>query len=366
MKPFFIITLFSVLFLVNSLRNRRNKNKSKLSITVRGEFEEIQINGNKIKATPSENNGESFVQEELILFPGDIISIHAKAGYGKKGGITGYLEYIDEFNKITKINTNKEKWICDQTYPGEEKRLGSASEVWIWGPKYESNTNCKIQIPCLDEKPSTSSTEPPQKIVPSPENQVASEIGKQNNPTISRVNPNGPVKSNNTPINRIEKTEISEDKPKIPSDKTSNNLLEPNNKPEIPSDSKEQPSRVPNPKKRQSLHEIKPRKTLPTSISSLKDDPDKAIMEKRMNKMWICDKEYKIAFQEVKKNYISCLTKDNKRCAVFDSIELCKEEIKNPNIRMTPIMCGTHEKDKVPCENARKYIESHKNAKLKK
>ena len=132
MKPYIILTLFSLLFLVNSLRSRRNKNKSTLNLVARGTIEDVLINGNKITVSLPQNNGETILQTQLILFPGDIISIKAKTGYGQKGGISGYLEYVDEFNKITKIITNKEKWICEQTYPGEEKKLDSSPEVWIW------------------------------------------------------------------------------------------------------------------------------------------------------------------------------------------------------------------------------------------
>ena len=352
MKPFIILTLFSLLFLVNSLRSRRNKNKSKLSIIARGEIEEVQINGNTISVTPTQNNGESILQTELILFPGDIISIQAKTGYGQKGGISGYLEYVDEYNKITKIITNKEKWICDQTYPGEESKQGSNTEVWIWGPKYESSTNCKIQIPCLDEKPQTTSKEPSQQNVLSPVNPVVPEIRKKMEPDPSPVNPNVPT----APSNGKEKTETLDDKTKISSD--SNNLIEKNNKPSEP---KKQPSLIPNPQNRHSPDKITPGRNLPTLNDRIKNEPNKVLMKQRMDKIWYCDNKYKIAFQEEKKNFITCLTKDQKRCVVFDSVEACREEVKNPTIRMTAKMCSTGKgPDQKACEKAAEYIKSLK------
>ena len=47
-----------------------------------------------------------------MLFPGDIISIKVKAGDGMKGGILGYISYVDEDKKTTKVTTNKEQWVC--------------------------------------------------------------------------------------------------------------------------------------------------------------------------------------------------------------------------------------------------------------
>ena len=46
----------------------------------RGTIEDVLINGNKITVSLPQNNGETILQTQLILFPGDIISIKAKAG----------------------------------------------------------------------------------------------------------------------------------------------------------------------------------------------------------------------------------------------------------------------------------------------
>ena len=40
-------------------------------------------------------------QFNLMLFPGDIISIKAKTGEGLKGGILGYINYTKHNNLIT-------------------------------------------------------------------------------------------------------------------------------------------------------------------------------------------------------------------------------------------------------------------------
>ena len=153
MKPFIILILLSLLLLTNSLENTRNKNKSKVSFVVRGEIESMLINGNRVKIAPTKVNGEQIVNLDLFLFPSDIITVNAKAGYGQKGGIYGYIDYIDENNKLTKIQTSKEKWLCDKSKPGEEEKVGTNEQaVWIWGAKYPTVTKCKVQIPCLNGK----------------------------------------------------------------------------------------------------------------------------------------------------------------------------------------------------------------------
>ena len=95
-----------------------------------------------------------------MLFPGDIISIKVKAGDGMKGGILWYITYVDEDKKTTKLTTNKEQWVCDKAVPGEEKKTDSSlikeeGAQWIWGPTYQQETVCEVQIPCKGKKATT-------------------------------------------------------------------------------------------------------------------------------------------------------------------------------------------------------------------
>ena len=364
MKPYIILTLFSLLFLVNSLRSRRNKNKSTLNLVARGTIEDVLINGNKITVSLPQNNGETILQTQLILFPGDIISIKAKAGYGQKGGISGYLEYVDEFNKITKIITNKEKWICEQTYPGEEKKLDSSPEVWIWGPKYEANTECKVQIPCLEEKPQSPSTnqnvlapETPGTPTPTVNEKEKESIVK---PTpvpgpqpqnISPKNPSNP--GNNQPSQTLEEkiTSTSEEKKKP-------TLLDQiTDKPEQKDLSKkEEKKNISNPIQ----YPAKKRKKEKTDTLSQKDKkysevPPNVGLEllndkiqdasfRRMHKNWKCVKTPNgiLAFENQDVT-LQCLSSEVKQCYIFKSMNECNKKISNTKLSFMMVPCSSDE-----------------------
>ena len=153
-----IISLCALIILAesiicNSVEEKRNTNLSQMYITARGDIQEIKINKNKIAINGNLKKQGEMSQFNLMLFPGDIISIKAKTGEGLKGGILGYINYVDEDKKTIKLPTNKEQWICDKAIPGEEKKKNSAlikeeGAQWIWGATYQQETICKVQIPC--------------------------------------------------------------------------------------------------------------------------------------------------------------------------------------------------------------------------
>lgn len=203
MKPFIILILLSLLLLTNSLESTRNKNKSIVSFVVRGEIESMLINGNRVKIAPTEVNGEQVVNLDLFLFPSDIITVNAKAGYGQKGGIYGYIDYIDENNKLTKIQTSKEKWLCDKSKPGEEEKVGTNEQgVWIWGAKYPTVTKCKVQIPCLNGK-----NEPIQATPVPTTSQPITQEEKETSKSLKESTPSNPAPPANNQESAVQTTE---------------------------------------------------------------------------------------------------------------------------------------------------------------
>lgn len=362
MKPYIILTLLSLLFLVNSLRSRRNKNKSTLNLVARGNIEEVLINGNTITVSLPQNNGETILQSQLILFPGDIISIKAKAGYGQKGGISGYLEYVDEFNKITKIITNKEKWICDQTYPGEEKKMDSSPEVWIWGPKYEANTECKVQIPCLEEKPQAPSTNQNVLVPETPGTPTPTVNEKENEsivkPTpaqgpqpqnISPKNPSNP--GNNQPSQTLEEkiTSTSEEKKKPT---LLDQIIDRPEQKDLPK--KEEKKNISNPIQYPSKKKKKEKTTTPsqkdkkyseipsnTGLKLLNDKIQDASF-RRMNRNWKCVKTPNgiLAFENQDVT-LQCLSSKVEKCYKFNSMNECNKEISNTKESFMMLPCSS-------------------------
>lgn len=160
---FCILAVLAVNTVCNAVEEKRNTNLSQMYITARGDIQEIKINKNKIAINGILKKQGEVSQFNLMLFPGDIISIKAKTGEGLKGGILGYINYVDEDKKTTKLTTNKENWICDRAVPGEEKKKDSAlikeeGAQWIWGATYQQETICKVQIPCRGGSEVTSQT----------------------------------------------------------------------------------------------------------------------------------------------------------------------------------------------------------------
>ena len=155
-----VLALITVGVMCNAVEEKRNQNMSQMYITARGDIQEIRINTNEIATNGNlKQQGEVSVLD-LMLFPGDIISIKVKAGDGMKGGLLGYISYVDEDKKTTKLTTNKEQWVCDKAVPGEEKNTDSTlikeeGAQWIWGPTYQQETVCKVQIPCKGKKATT-------------------------------------------------------------------------------------------------------------------------------------------------------------------------------------------------------------------
>ena len=356
MKPYIILTLFSLLFLVNSLRSRRNKNKSTLNLVARGTIEDVLINGNKITVSLPQNNGETILQTQLILFPGDIISIKAKTGYGQKGGISGYLEYVDEYNKITKIITNKEKWICEQTYPGEEKKLDSSPEVWIWGPKYEANTECKVQIPCLEEKPQTPSTNqnvlvPETPSMPTPTvNEKEKESIVKPLPTFApgplpqNISPkNPPNPGNNQPFQTLEEkiTSTSEEKKKP-------TLLDQIiDKPEQKDQQKkEEKKNISNPKTETTntlSQKDKKYSEIPSNTGlKMLNDKIQDVLFRRMDRNWKCVKTPKgiLAFENQDVT-LQCLSSKVGQCYKFNSMKECNKKISKTIYSFMMIPCSS-------------------------
>lgn len=93
-----------------------------------------------------------------MLFPGDIISIKVKAGDGMKGGILGYITYVDEDKKTTKLTTNKEQWVCDKAVPGEEKKTDSSlikeeGAQWIWDLPINRKLSVKFRYLVKEKRP---------------------------------------------------------------------------------------------------------------------------------------------------------------------------------------------------------------------
>ena len=105
-----IISLCALIILAesiicNSVEEKRNTNLSQMYITARGDIQEIKINKNKIAINGNLKKQGEMSQFNLMLFPGDIISIKAKTGEGLKGGILGYINYVDEDKKTIKLHT---------------------------------------------------------------------------------------------------------------------------------------------------------------------------------------------------------------------------------------------------------------------
>ena len=103
-----------------SWREKKSKHESDVHHSKRN-IQEIRINTNEIATNGNlKQQGEVSVLD-LMLFPGDIISIKVKAGDGMKGGLLGYISYVDEDKKTTKLTTNKEQWVCDKAVPRRRK-----------------------------------------------------------------------------------------------------------------------------------------------------------------------------------------------------------------------------------------------------
>ena len=149
MKHFFL----SILLLLSSalcagVEETRNKNPSYISLLVsNGELKELSINNNPLILSTLQNN-KMIKQMKVLLFPGDIVSVKAAAKKGVKGGIIGSIRYIDENNNQIELYTSKDKWVCDKSIPGEQEAKNKKQVKYIWGPNYQEETVCEVQIPC--------------------------------------------------------------------------------------------------------------------------------------------------------------------------------------------------------------------------
>ena len=143
----------SILWLLSStlcagVEETRNKNPSYISLLVsNGELKELSINNNPLILSTLQNN-KMIKQMKVLLFPGDIVSVKAAAKKGVKGGIIGSIRYIDENNNQIELYTSKDKWVCDKSIPGEQEAKNKKQVKYIWGPNYQEETVCEVQIPC--------------------------------------------------------------------------------------------------------------------------------------------------------------------------------------------------------------------------
>ena len=143
----------SILWLLSStlcagVEETRNKNPSYISLLVsNGELKELSINSNPLILSTLQNN-KMIKQMKVLLFPGDIVSVKAAAKKGVKGGIIGSIRYIDENNNQIDLYTSKDKWVCDKSIPGEQEAKNKKQVKYIWGPNYQEETVCEVQIPC--------------------------------------------------------------------------------------------------------------------------------------------------------------------------------------------------------------------------
>lgn len=143
----------SILWLLSStlcagVEETRNKNPSYISLLVsNGELKELSINSNPLILSTLQNN-KMIKQMKVLLFPGDIVSVKAAAKKGVKGGIIGSIRYIDENNNQIELYTSKDKWVCDKSIPGEQEAKNKKQVKYIWGPNYQEETVCEVQIPC--------------------------------------------------------------------------------------------------------------------------------------------------------------------------------------------------------------------------
>ena len=191
----------SILWLLSStlcagVEETRNKNPSYISLLVsNGELKELSINNNPLILSTLQNN-KMIKQMKVLLFPGDIVSVKAAAKKGLKGGIIGSIRYIDENNNQIELYTSKDKWVCDKSIPGEQEAKNKKQVKYIWGPNYQEETVCEVQIPCKS-KSGTSNDETKSNLRPdNSKQQTKSDIINTPEPPKPEPEPPKPEPSN--------------------------------------------------------------------------------------------------------------------------------------------------------------------------
>ena len=204
----------SILWLLSStlcagVEETRNKNPSYISLLVsNGELKELSINNNPLILSTLQNN-KMIKQMKVLLFPGDIVSVKAAAKKGIKGGIIGSIRYIDENNNQIELYTSKDKWVCDKSIPGEQEAKNKKQVKYIWGPNYQEETVCEVQIPCKS-KSGTSNDETKSNLRPdNSKQQTKSDIINTPEPSKPEPEPPKPEPSNS------EKDESKKSKKKV-------------------------------------------------------------------------------------------------------------------------------------------------------
>ena len=303
------IVFLSILWLLSSslcaeAEEKRNKNLSYITILVgRGEIKELLINNNPLVLSKLEDN-KVIKQMEVMLFPGDIISVKATAKKGSKGGIFASIKYVDENNNQITINTNKDKWVCDKAVPAEEE---TKNAKFIWGPTYQEETICEVQIPCKGKDSSSSNDETKSNLrketkqTSQPESKTTSKT--EDKPTVKPAPTPAPEPTPApTPAPSTPKPEHSDPTPAAKKEDTSSKKEE-----TTKITKKKQPTIAPTPSPEPAYHR--------TSTG--------ALWAEYQGHKWFCNDRHR-AYRKVQGGKPLCLTRaGSKMCSVFHNPEEC-------------------------------------------